>query len=219
MTTNYSMRLNFLFFFVLFSAMQAVAQFDNGSNPVNIPPANLPKMPVLTPEKKSSLWDIKPKEETVPNPWDKPKEREFGKKEEFLNPADRFTKKMNNSLKGEGNGDYKIFRRNQYFGDFKTDSESIQVAVRDPQAIDGDYVKITQNGKVIYERIFLDASFKTLEIPLVLGFNRIEFIALNEGSSYPNTGAFLIKDKGQAIYQEEWNLSTGFNAAFLIVKE
>jgi hypothetical protein len=213
------MRLYLLLFLLCFSALQSFAQFDNGKNPVNIPPANVPKMPVLTPEKKPSIWDIKPKDETVPNPWDKPKEREFNKQDDFLDPADRYTKKMNNSLKGEGKGDYKIFRRNQYFGDFKTNSESIQVAVRDPQAIDGDYVKITQNGKVIYERIFLDASYKTLEIPLVLGFNRIEFIALNEGSSFPNTGAFLIKDKGQAIYQEEWNLSTGFNASFLIVKE
>ena len=199
--------------------MQGFAQFDNGNNPVNIPPINLPKMPTLSPEKKPSLWDLKPKEELLPNPWDKPKEREFNQQNDFLNPADRYTKKMNNSLKGEGNGDYKIFRRNQYFGDFKTDSESIEVAVRDPQAIDGDYVKIVHDGKVIYESIYLNANFKTLTIPLNKGFNRIEFVALNEGSSFPNTGAFLIKDKGQTIYQEEWNLSTGFNASFLIIKE
>jgi hypothetical protein len=213
------MRLYFLLFFFCFSITHSFAQFDNGNNPVTIPPANLPKMPSISPEKKPSIFDIKPKEVSVPNPWDKPKEGEFNKNEEFLNPADRFTKKMNNSLKGEGNGDVKIFRRNQYFGDFKTNSASIQVAVRDPQAIDGDYVKITQDGRVIYERIFLDANFKTLEIPLTMGFNRIEFVALNEGASFPNTGAFLIKDNGNAIYQEEWNLSTGFNASFMIVRE
>jgi len=200
-------------------AFHGKAQFDNGSLPVKIPPANLPKMPVITPEKKPSLFDIKPKDEVLPNPWDKPKEREFNKQNDFLDPADRYTKKMNNSLKGEGNGDYKIFRRNQYFGDFKTDSDAIEVAVRDPQAIDGDYIKITQDGKTIYERIFLDANFKILSIPLHQGLNRIEFIALNEGSSFPNTGAFLIRDKGKGIYQEEWNLSTGFNASFIIVKE
>jgi hypothetical protein len=213
------MRLYFLLFIFYFISAISFAQLDGRSNPVNIPSANLPKMPVITPEKKPSLFDIKPKESVVPNPWDQPKEREFNKKDDFLNPADRYTKKMNNSLKGEGDGDYKIFRRNQYFGDFKTDSQSIQVAVRDPQAIDGDYVKITQDGKVIYERIFLDANFKTLEIPLNIGINRIEFVALNEGSFFPNTGSFLIKDKGTSIYQEEWNLSTGFNASFLIVRE
>ncbi len=199
--------------------MQSFAQFDNGNNPVNIPPANIPKMPTNSPEKKPSLWDIKPKDEVLPNQWDKPKEREFNRQDNFLNPADRYTKKMNNSLKGEGSGDYKIFRRNQYFGDFKTDSEFIEVAVRDPQAIDGDYVKIVHDGKVIYASIYLNANFKTLNIPLNKGFNRIEFVALNEGSSFPNTGAFLIKDKGQTIYQEEWNLSTGFNASFLIIRE
>lgn len=213
------MRLLFLSTLIFFSVMQSHAQFDNGNNPVNIPPMNLPKMPTLSPEKKPSIFDIKPKEDAVPNPWDKPKEREFNRQNDFINPADRFTKKMNNSLKGEGNGDYKIFRRNQYFGDFKTNSESIQVAVRDPQAIDGDYIKITHDGKVIYERIFLDANFKTLDIPLHKGFNRIEFVALNEGASFPNTGAFLIRDKGQNIHQEEWNLSTGFNASFLIIRE
>lgn len=199
--------------------MQSFAQLDGGKIPINIPPVNLPPMPSISPEKKPSLWDVKPKNEAVPNPWDKPKEREFNQQSNFLDPADRYTKKMNNSLKGEGSGDYKIFRRNQYFGDFKTDSEFIQVAVRDPQAIDGDYVKIVHDGKVIYASIYLNASFKTLDIPLNKGFNRIEFVALNEGSSFPNTGAFLIKDKGKPIYQEEWNLATGFNASFLIIRE
>lgn len=201
------------------STIHSFAQFDGGNNPVRIPPLNMPKMPTISPEKKPSLWDIKPKEDAKPNPWDQPKEREFNQQNNFLDPAERFTKKMNNSLKGEGNGDYKIFRRNQYFGDFKTDSESIQVAVRDPQAIDGDYVKITQDGVVVYESIYLSGNFKTLEIKLKKGFNRIEFVALNEGNSFPNTGAFLIRDKGQTIYQEEWNLSTGFNASFLIIRE
>ncbi|CAM4159759.1 hypothetical protein FLAN108750_13280 [Flavobacterium antarcticum] len=213
------MRLKIVLFLLTFSVMQSFAQFDNGNNPVNIPPVNLPPMPTISPEKKPSLWDVKPKEAVVPNPWDKPKEREFNQQNDFLNPADRYTKKMNSNKGGEGNGDYKIFRRNQYFGDFKTDSESIQVAVRDPQAIDGDYVKITHDGKVIYASIYLDAYFKTLDIPLKKGFNRIEFVALNEGSSFPNTGAFLIKDKGKKIYEEEWNLSTGFNASFLIIRE
>ena len=213
------MRLYFLLFFVCFSLTKSFAQLDGVNNPINIPPADLPKMPSISPEKKPSIFDIKPKEETLPNPWDKPKEREFNQQNDFMNPADRYTDKMNKSLKGEGNGDYKIFRRNQYFGDFKTDSEYILVLVRDPAAIDGDYIKITHDGKVIYSSIFLEASFKKVEIPLKKGINKIEFVALNEGSSFPNTGAFLINDKGQTIYQEEWNLSTGFNASFIIVRE
>ena len=213
------MRLYSLLFFICFSVLHSYAQFDRKAGTINIPPSSMPTMPTITPEKTPSLWDIKPKEEATVNPWDKPKEREFNQQNDFLDPADRYTKKMNSGLKGEGSGDYKIFRRNQYFGDFKTDSEFIEVAVRDPQAIDGDYIKITQDGVVIYESVFLNANFKTLRIPLKMGFNRIEFIALNEGSSFPNTGAFLIRDKGQSIHKEEWNLSTGFNAAFLIIRE
>lgn len=190
------------------------------SNPRAIPAMPNPNTtisPNITPEKKPSIFDVKPKVE-VPDEWMN-KSKVNMKKEEFANPADIYTKKMNRSSNTEGSGDAKVFRRNQYFGDFRTKSETIKVAYRDPQAVDGDLLKLSQNNSVIKNNIFLEGSFKTVEIKLANGFNQIDFEALNEGQYFPNTGEFIIIDKGVEIYTSEWNMSTGFKASFIIVKE
>lgn len=189
------------------------------SNPRSIPamPAPTPNLPNITPEKKPSIFDIKPKN-NAPDLWSDKSKVKF-EKEEFANPADRYTKKMNQSIHTEGGGDAKAFRRDQYFGDFKTKSETIKVMYRDPQAVDGDMLKVLLNDKVVRDNIFLEGSFKSIEIKLVDGFNKIDFVALNEGHYFPNTGAFIIMDKGNQLYSSEWNMSTGFKASFIIVKE
>lgn len=205
-------------FFIFFLFAEAQAQ-DIIGNPKVIPamPAPTPNLPNISPEKKPSIFDVKPKMD-IPDEWTN-KSNVNMNKEEFLNPADRYTKKMNESLKTEGQGDAKVFRRDQYFGDFKTKSETIKVLYRDPQAVDGDLLKVMQNDKVVMDNIFLEGNFKTLVIKLVPGFNKIDFIALNEGQYFPNTGAFVIMDKGNQLYSSEWNMSTGFKASFIIVKE
>jgi len=212
------MKYFILFFLTVFLYTGVNAQ-DIISNPRSIPamPAPTPNLPNITPEKKPSIFDVKPKN-NVPDLWSDKSKVKF-EKEEFANPADRYTKKMNKSLNTEGAGDAKIFRRNQYFGDFKTKSETIKVAYRDPQAVDGDLLKLSQNSSVIKNNIFLEGSFKSIEIKLVDGFNQIDFEALNEGQYFPNTGEFVIIDKGVEIYSSEWNMSTGFKASFIIVKE
>jgi len=212
------MRYFILLIFTVFLCSGMQAQ-DIISNPKAIPamPAPTPNLPNLTPEKKPSIFDVKPKN-NAPDLWSNKSNVEF-KKEEFANPADRYTKKMNNSINTEGNGDAKMFRRDQYFGDFKTKSETIKVMYRDPQAVDGDMLKVLLNDKVVMDNIFLEGSFKTLEIKLTTGFNKIDFIALNEGQYFPNTGAFIIMDKGVQLHSSEWNMSTGFKASFIIVKE
>ena len=212
------MKYFILLFFTFFICSGIQAQ-DIISNPRSIPamPAPTPNLPNITPEKKPSIFDVKPKND-APDLWSDKSKVKF-EKEEFANPADRYTKKMNNSLNTEGNGDAKMFRRDQYFGDFKTKSETIKVMYRDPQAVDGDLLKVLLNDKVVMNNIFLEGNFKTLEIKLVDGFNKIDFVALNEGQYFPNTGAFIILDKGVQLYSSEWNMSTGFKASFIIVKE
>jgi len=212
------MKYFILLFFTVFLHTGMQGQ-DIISNPRSIPamPSPTPNLPNITPEKKPSIFDVKPKND-VPDLWSDKSKVKF-EKEEFANPADRYTKKMNKSLNTEGAGDAKVFRRNQYFGDFRTKSETIKVAYRDPQAVDGDLLKLSQNSSVIKNNIFLEGSFKTTEIKLVDGFNQIDFEALNEGQYFPNTGEFIIIDKGVEIYSSEWNMSTGFKASFIIVKE
>ncbi|WP_222981883.1 hypothetical protein [Flagellimonas meishanensis] len=108
----------------------------------------------------------------------------------------------------------------QYLGDVKTSSRFVGVVCRDHEYVDGDRIKIYLNGEVVEYNVLLSGSFKGVNIDLTEGFNRIEFEALNQGSSGPNTAQVVVADeKGQVIHNNRWNLSTGSKASLIIVKE
>ena len=49
---------------------------------------------------------------------------------------------------------------------------------------------------------------------------KIDFEALNQGTSGPNTAEFRVyDDKGTLVSASQWNLGTGFKATILLVKE
>ena len=109
---------------------------------------------------------------------------------------------------------------NQYLGDIKNNGEFVGILCRDHEYIDGDRVKIIVNGKVADPNILLTGAFKGVNVDLKKGFNRIDFVALNEGSSSPNTAQINVyDDKGQLIYSNKWLLSSGSKATFIITKE
>lgn len=108
----------------------------------------------------------------------------------------------------------------QYLGDFKTTAKFVGIVARDHEYVDGDRIKIYVNGQVAEYNLLLDGSFKGINLDLVKGFNRIEFEALNQGSSGPNTAQVLVTDDtGVVIHNNRWNLSTGSRASLIIVKE
>ncbi|MCB0372500.1 MAG: hypothetical protein KDD31_05795 [Muricauda sp.] len=108
----------------------------------------------------------------------------------------------------------------QYLGDFKTTANFVGIVCRDHEYVDGDRIKIYLNGEVVEYNLLLTGSFKGVNIDLVKGFNRIEFEALNQGSSGPNTAQVVIaNEKGEVIHNNRWNLSTGSKASLIIVKE
>lgn len=108
----------------------------------------------------------------------------------------------------------------QYLGDFKTTAKFVGIVARDHEFVDGDRIKIYVNGEVAEYNLLLDGSFKGINLDLVKGFNRIEFEALNQGSSGPNTAQVVVTDdKGVVIHNNRWNLSTGSKASLIIVKE
>ena len=108
----------------------------------------------------------------------------------------------------------------QYLGDIKTTAKFIGIVCRDHEYVDGDRVKIYLNGMVIEPNILLSGTFKGVNIDLVEGFNRLDFEALNQGSSGPNTAQVVVADeKGQVIHNNRWNLSTGSKASLIVVKE
>ena len=51
------------------------------------------------------------------------------------------------------------------------------------------------------------------------GFNKIDFIALNQGESGPNTAELRIYDDNDVLLSaNQWNLATGAKATLIIVK-
>lgn len=108
----------------------------------------------------------------------------------------------------------------QYLGDFKTTANFVGIVCRDHEYVDGDRIKIYLNGEVVEYNLLLTGSFKGVNVDLVKGFNRIEFEALNQGSSGPNTAQVVVaNEKGEVIHNNRWNLSTGSKASLIIVKE
>ncbi len=146
-----------------------------------------------------------------------PNTMQFTNPNNFKNPGDIYKEKLN---KKEGEDESKMFRKNQYLGDFKTKSGYAKVSCRDFGEVDGDQIRVLVNDKEIISRIFLEGEFKGFQLDLQKGFNKIDFEALNQGYSGPNTAEFKIyDDKGELISANQWNLATGFKATIIIVKE
>ncbi len=140
-----------------------------------------------------------------------------------LNPGKMLADKLNKNAKikgGEENGDSKLYRRDMFLGDFKTKAEVVGIFYRDFGLVDGDLIRISVNDKIVIYEIYLGADFKQLDLKLEKGINKIDFEALNQGYSGPNTAEFKIFDeKSTLISENQWNLGTGFKATVLVVKE
>lgn len=109
---------------------------------------------------------------------------------------------------------------NQSLGNVKTTARFVGIVCRDHEYVDGDRIKIYVNGEVVEFNLLLSGSFKGVNVDLVEGFNHIEFEALNQGSSGPNTAQVMVTDdKGTVIHNNRWNLSTGSRANLVVVKE
>lgn len=112
------------------------------------------------------------------------------------------------------------FFGNMYLGDIKSNGKFVGIVCRDHEYVDGDRVRILLNDKVVEPNIFLTGSFKGINLDLQKGFNRIDFEALNQGTSGPNTAQVNVyDDEGKLIHSNMWNLSTGSKATIIIIKE
>lgn len=107
-----------------------------------------------------------------------------------------------------------------YMGDVKSNGKFVGVICRDHEFVDGDRVKIYLNDQVIDHNVLLTGSFKGVNIDLQKGFNRLDFEALNVGSSPPNTAQVdVYDDQGKLIYSNKWLLSAGSKATLIITKD
>lgn len=112
------------------------------------------------------------------------------------------------------------YGRDQFLGDVKTSGGFVQIKYRDHEFVDGDRIRVLVNDDVVQSDISLGGAFGGFTLTLVEGYNRIEFLALNQGSSGPNTAELHVyNDKGQLISAAEWNLLTGNKATVVVIKE
>lgn len=139
--------------------------------------------------------------------------------EKFLDPGEIYLSK----LKGKGveaGKDPNKYRTNQYMGDYRIGGKVARIIFRDHEYPDGDRVRILHNDKVVQPNVLLVERFVGLNIDLVPGFNKIDFIALNQGTSGPNTAEVRVYDEnGNMTAANQWNLATGVRATYILVKE
>jgi hypothetical protein len=118
------------------------------------------------------------------------------------------------------NGQYMYPVIDQDLGSFRTNSSSINIICRDFQYPDGDRVTIMVNNIPVISNIVLKQQYQSFILPLEVGINKISFVALNQGTSGPNTAAFKVyNDAGMLLSSNEWNLATDAKATLVIAKD
>ncbi len=141
---------------------------------------------------------------------------QFVDKNKFADNGKKIEKRLNKKDK-EIKDEYKV---NQYLGDFKSSGKKVNIFCRDHEFVDGDRVKVYVNDVVVQRNILLTEKLYGFDILLEKGFNKIDFEALNQGSSGPNTAEFQVyDDNGKLVTANRWNLTTGVKATLIIVKE
>ena len=112
------------------------------------------------------------------------------------------------------------YKNDQYLGDFKTTGRFLEVYCRDHEYVDGDKVKVLLNGKVVAQSVSLGSGYRPILVSLESGYNTIEFVALNQGTSGPNTAELRVYgEDGKIITTNMWNLLTGAKASIVVVKQ
>ncbi len=226
------MRFKIIYVVLLFLSMHISAQIDGERKSRSIPAIETPeakdnsknlKIPAK-PEKENKTSGITtPK--IVPDLKFPKKELSMFQEEEFGNPGELYIKNINKHLSNLRPTPEEIERRNGsltdvFLGDFKSKAAFVNVVYRDHGAVDGDVIQVRINDDIIHPRVFLRGGYSGFKLDLRKGFNKIDFVALNQGQSGPNTAEFkVIDDKGNLVTHNQWNLSTGVKATVIVFKD
>jgi hypothetical protein len=188
-------------------------QKDSIPKPVKIDPKPQPSLSTI-PNENVEGTTIK-KQFTIKN-----------KKEEFsmfdnstlINPGQIFEKKWNSKAIEQGFKPETM--EDQFLGNFTMVGENANIICRDFEYPDGDRVRVFVNDEVFVPDLLLTSGYKSFKVPLVKGINKIDFYALNQGESGPNTAEFQVyDDNGVLVSSKQWNLLTGVKATIIVVKE
>jgi len=203
-------RLFFTLFLTLFIS-NSYSQVESSSRKIDItPPKKSVKIPPVI-KNNPNIFTFKKIEKSE----DK-KGFMIPDKEYYLNPGDTYLKRLNKEKEKNPNN----YTGDAYLGDVKTISDTANIVCRDFEYVDGDRVSILVNDEVIVQNLTLNSSFRGINLKLKEGFNKIDFIALNQGESGPNTAELRIYDDNDVLLSaNQWNLATGAKATLIIVKQ
>jgi len=109
-------------------------------------------------------------------------------------------------------------KSNYSLGTVKSTTKTVKVECRDYSYVDGDRIRIFLNEQVVSDNIGLKGNYYVHYITLEKGYNRIDFQAINQGLSGPNTAELNLYDaNGNLISSKEWALGTGQNATLGVI--
>ena len=140
------------------------------------------------------------------------------KPERFINSNDLYLSRLNRK-ESESNKNINKFKVDQFLGEIRNDGEYVNIILRDHEYPDGDLIKVEVNESVVMPAILLTEKAKGFKLDLKSGFNVVDFVALNQGSSGPNTAEIIVyDDQGKLVGTNRWNLATGVKATYIIYK-
>lgn len=97
-------------------------------------------------------------------------------------------------------------------------TKTVRVECRDYSYVDGDIIKIYINEQPLEQNVVLKGGNYVVYLELNEGYNRIDFQALNQGLSGPNTAELKLYDANDnLISSKEWNLLTGQTATLGVI--
>jgi hypothetical protein len=141
------------------------------------------------------------------------------KPERFINSDEFYLTKLNRK-ETESNKNINKFKVDQFLGEIRNDGEYVNIILRDHEYPDGDLIKVEVNENVVMPAILLTEKAKGFKLDLKSGFNVVDFVALNQGSSGPNTAEIIVyDDQGKLVGTNRWNLATGVKATYIIYKQ
>ena len=199
-------------------SLSAFSQIDSNKKTFSIPAVET----VAPVEIKPVVPEKKPIEKpTIAVP---KKEFSMFPEEEFGDPGELYIDDLNKSLDHLKLSEKELEMKNGsavdvFLGDYTTPANFVNIVYRDFGAVDGDLIQVRVNDDVIQARVFLTNGFNGFKLDLIPGKNKIDFLALNQGQSGPNTAEYrIVDDSDILISNKQWSLATGVKATIVINK-
>ena len=177
-------------------------------------------------ESENSLLNIKKKDNPFLKKLENKNKKDFfpdanvkeKRPERFINSNDLYLSRLNRR-ETESNKNINKFKVDQFLGEIRNDGEFVNIILRDHEYPDGDLIKVQVNENVVMPAILLTEKAKGFKLDLKTGFNVVDFVAINQGSSGPNTAEIIVyDDQGKLVGTNRWNLATGVKATYIIYK-